>query len=161
LEAINPLTTIKIYLNERKYIDSEEAKTKLYNFIESANISVVIAHSLGGNYLIQTVNQLGLSESVKKVALLMSEMPNDYQITNPHIIDKIKKGSLAIENYYCFYDPTLLSSTIITRKLTAGNFGSKSEFINNYLYPLTLSKFRDPHSSILRDKKFFERLMQL
>lgn len=159
LETINPLTTIKIFLKEREYISSHIAHKALFDAINKAKPSVIISHSLGGNYLLQTLNNFGVPDCVRKIVFLVSEMPRDLVLGNHDLIKRIDDLSLVIENYYCYYDPTLLSSYFLTGHLTSGNFGTKSKHIKNKFYPLTLSKFKDPHTSILRDKKLFERLI--
>ncbi|GAB4147257.1 MAG: hypothetical protein OHK0017_08770 [Patescibacteria group bacterium] len=156
-QCLNPFSVVDIYLKERKYAGTEAGQRQLSHFLHEKQPEIVVAHSLGCNYLAQSINFGGLPKSVKKVLTLASESPADFKITDSEVANRIISKKMEWLNYHCFWDMTIASSMLFTGKIPSGLFGSKESLITNRFYPQGL--FGDPHTSMLRDQKFWDKLL--
>ena len=132
LQSINPWTTAKLYLQEREQIQGQVNIAKLESKLKADNPQIIVAHSLGCHYLLNYLNSKGLPSSVTRICLINNAAPHTLDLSNQQIIERIQAGSLVIDNYFFFWDLTLLSSTLLTRQFCGGILGSRSPYIHNH-----------------------------
>lgn len=157
-QSCNPFCYLNTYLLENKYILSNQAQEDLNQTLSTQNPEIILTHSAGNRLLFETLNRFGVNSKLKKIITLASDLPADYKITNQEFISKLS-SNVVWENYYCFYDQALLSSSILNLTPRAGLFGSRSFFAKNIFYPLKLST--NFHTSILHDTKFLKKILTI
>ena len=132
LQSVNPWTSAKLYLQERDQIQSSVNIAKLESKLKADNPQIIVAHSLGCHYLLNYLNSKQLPSSVTRICLINNAAPHNLDLLNEGIIERIQAGSLVIDNYFFFWDLTLLSSTLLTRQFCGGILGSRSPYIHNH-----------------------------
>ena len=156
-KSINPVSTTKLYLYERKQIQDPKKINQLKKEIFRQQPSVIIAHSLGCHYLMNYINGQDLPSSVKNIYLINSETPYNFEITNPDLIKKLESDTLKIDNYFFSWDFTLMSSTLFTGVICSGIIGFSSPYINNHFK--FIPSFGNWHTSLLESKWIKENLL--
>lgn len=156
-EASNPFVQINIYKQEQSFINDINNQKKLANYIRTNNITKVVAHSMGANFVLQTINNHCV-ESLKTIFVLQG----DCDINLNHLDSKLNH-QINIINYYNPFDYSLLTSILINGKLRAGNFGFKTEnykriLLTNIFYIPTFTEI-DIHLDILKNKKLWNILL--
>lgn len=140
-QLLNPTIMQTLYQDEYKLIHSPELQRSLHTFLEQEKPSVLVCHSMGCSLLQIYLKQFTLPSSVKSIVLVQSDL------------DATKKlrTDVTINHLYCPWDPTLLLSSLVSKKLRAGLCKSKQVGVNNILFPLfTLPNL---HTSSICDKK--------
>ena len=90
---------------------------------------------------------------------LVSDNPAGKKIHHPSVLNSLKIGELTWGNYHCFWDQSLLFSSLINFKLPAGLLGAKHhKKIINKFYPLQGSL--DLHTSLISQPKEINRIVQ-
>jgi hypothetical protein len=158
-ECLNPKTVAGVYLKEREYIQSTQAIEELHNILIKEKPQKIIAHSLGCEYLLRTINEYGLENSTTHIITLMSDAPEDFELTKPEVITRFKENKLHWFNYYCQWDQALISSWAVNKVKPAGLVGVQSEYATNIFYPLK-GKF-NLHTTIIEDPVLREKLLSL
>lgn len=150
-QSINPFSYLKLYRDEEKLAESAALQQGLLWYIEKHNIKRIICHSLGCRLLLGAMNGAKLPSSVKSIVFLQADFPSQNQIDHLDATNRIE-----IENYSCFWDQSLLASTILHGNLRAGLVGWKQSNIKNTFYPLL--KAINLHTSPMRDRKLAKKL---
>ncbi len=162
LESLNPIENIKLYQDDVELALSESNLLKLYNFLDLYNPSVIICHSLGCRMLLSLLDKYMPNSNLGRIILMQGDFDS-----SRHIPDSLlKKNEVLIENYYCYWDQALFSSSIINYHLRAGQVGWRQknptrvkDRIQNKFFPLI--KLPNLHSACIRDKRVFEKLVKL
>jgi len=158
-QAINPYWLLKVYYDEKKYIKTAEAITKLETKIYDYNPDTIICHSMGCEYLFGFLEQKNLPNSVTKIYLLQSDANRNLELKNTDLVNKINNKTLEIYNYFCFYDQALWFSVFANWQIPAGLFGSASKYLNNKKWFLGGSV--DLHTSIISKPKFRQKVLKI
>jgi hypothetical protein len=56
-QCLNPLNLIKIYQTDKNYVQTEIAQTKLAHFLEEFKPNIILAHSVGCDYLVKFLSK--------------------------------------------------------------------------------------------------------
>jgi len=158
-QSCNPFCYLNTYLVENKYILTKPATDSLYKELAAKNPEIILTHSAGNRFLFEALNQFGPNPKLKKIITLSSDLPTNFKITNQDFIAGLETKKIIWENYYCFWDQALLSSSILNLGFRAGQFGAKSQFVKNIFYPLKPSL--NFHTSVLNDAKFLKKVLTI
>ena len=151
-QSINPFSYLKLYRDEEKLAESAALQQGLLWYIEKHGIERIICHSLGCRLLLGAMNNAKLPSSVKSIVFLQADFPSRARIDH---LDTV--NSVEIKNYFCFWDQSLLTSSIFHGNLRAGLIGWKQLNIKNIFYPLL--KGINFHTSPMRDRKLAKKLL--
>lgn len=152
IQSANPFQYLKLYRDEEALAESSATQSALFDFLISENPSTIICHSLGCRLLIGMLNAHGIPQSITKIVLLQGDAPTTSSITNVAILDRLANKTLTIENHYCWWDQSLLASSMLHRTNRIGLLGWKQSGVKNTFYPLL--KLLNLHTSPLRDREF-------
>lgn len=158
LQSANPLHYFQLYRDEELLAESSIVQIALREFVDRADASTIICHSLGCRLMIGTMNAHGIPESITKIIFLQGDVPTSISITNTEIRDRLANKSLAIENYFCPWDQSLLASAILHRTNRIGLTGWKEPGVTNVFYPLL--KPMNLHTSPMRDRRFLRSFIR-
>lgn len=150
-ECANPFKYFQLYHDEELLAESSITRFMLREFIDHADATAIICHSLGCRLMIGAMNAHGIPESITKIIFLQGDVSTSASITNRTIRDRITNKTLVIENYFCPWDQSLLSSAAIHRANRIGLLGWNELGVTNIFYPLL--KPMNLHTSPLRDRK--------
>lgn len=156
--AMNPLSYLRLYREEESLALAKETQRQLFETIERLGAEQIIAHSMGARLLIEMMNDLGIPNSISSIIFLQADIDEGQRITNQNILDRIESKTLIIQNYHCFWDPTLLLSSIIHKKHRAGIRGWTQGGVQNIFSPLT--RLPNLHTSHLHDRELADQLMK-
>lgn len=151
-QSINPFSYLKLYRDEEKLAESAALQQGLLWYIEKHGIERIVCHSLGCRLLLGTLNGAKLSSSVKSIVFLQADFPSRARIDHLDTTNAIE-----IKNYHCFWDQSLLVSSILHGNLRAGLVGWRQSSIKNIFYPLL--KAINLHTSPMRDRKLAKKLL--
>lgn len=157
-QCANPLQYFQLYRDEELLAESSTTQSTLYEFIEHADATTIICHSLGCRLMIGAMNAHGIPESIAKIIFLQGDAPTSASITNRDIRDRLANKSLVIENYFCPWDQSLLASAMLHRTNRIGLMGWNDAGVLNTFYPLL--KPMNLHTSPLRDRSFLCSFIQ-
>jgi len=141
---------LNLYLWEKNqvYTNSNLAK-KLFQEIVDKKYTTIICHSMGGELLFETINQYGLPKGVTNIYTLASDSPRNGILKNTETLNRLEKNQLTWTNYNCYWDPSLLTSSLLNLKFPAGLIGIQANYkVKNIFYPL-LGRL-DLHTSIIK-----------
>lgn len=158
LQSANPFEYFQLYRDEELLTESPIVQSALREFIERTDAKTIICHSLGCRLMIGTMNTYGIPESITKIIFLQGDAPASASITNYEIRDRLVNKSLTIENYFCPWDQSLLTSAMLHRANRIGLSGWKEPGVTNVFYPLL--KPMNLHTSPMRDRKFLRSFMR-
>lgn len=153
-QSINPFSYLKLYRDEEKLAESAALQQGLLWYIEKHGIERIICHSLGCRLLLGTMNGGKLPSSVKSIVFLQADFPSQARIDH---FDT--ENTINIKNYSCFWDQSLLASSILHGNLRAGLIGWQQSNVKNIFYPLL--KGINFHTSPMRDRKLAKKLLNL
>ncbi|MEK9155496.1 MAG: hypothetical protein AAB839_02495 [Patescibacteria group bacterium] len=156
-QSINPWTYLQLYRDEEKLVEDQKTQSNLANFFHQSPAKIIIAHSLGCRLLLGTINNFELPKHIKRIIFLQADVYDRTVISRDDILVRLEEGSLVIENYHCFWDPSLFTSSMIHRNLRAGLTGWEQPGVQNIFVPLL--KPINLHTSHLRDTKFCKNLL--
>jgi len=156
-QSANPFQYLKLYRDEEKFSQSSETQSALFDCITTENPSTIICHSLGCRLMIGMMNAHGIPQSISKIILLQGDVPTSTSITNSSILDRLTTKTLTIENYHCWWDQSLLASSIVHRENRIGLMGWKHAGVKNIFYPLL--KPLNLHTSPMRDREFLPKII--
>lgn len=151
-QSINPFSYLKLYRDEEKLAESSALQQDLLWHIEKHGIERIICHSLGCRLLLGTMNSANLPSSVKSIVFLQADFPSQTRMDHPDTANSVE-----IKNYHCFWDQSLLASSILHGNLRAGLVGWKQSNIKNTFYPLL--KAINLHTSPMRDRELAKKLL--
>lgn len=157
VQCTNPLQYFQLYRDEELLAESPITQSALRKFIDRADASTIVCHSLGCRLMIGAINAFGIPESVTKIIFLQGDVPTSASITDSTIRDRINDRSLVIENYFCPWDQSLLASAVLHRTNRIGLMGWDEPGVANIFYPLL--KLTNLHTSPLRDRKFLRSFL--
>lgn len=151
-QSLNPFYTWSIYRREKRVASDVETYHRLHDFLTREQPEILICHSMGCFLFLEYLKHEKLPTSVRRVVLNQADIPAG-SMTLPHAIkDRVQTGTLHFINTFCFWDPTLWLSAIMSVSIKAGLIGLKNPFVQNRLFPL----YRpwNLHMSALRDARF-------
>ena len=152
-ESINPFSNLKLYRDEEALIESAELQQGLINYIQEHDIDRIICHSLGCRLLLATMNAFDLPKSINEIVFLQADFPSRATIKRSNLLDRV-----TVTNYFCWWDQSLLASSVFHGNLRAGLIGWKQPAIKNMFYPLL--KPMNLHTSPLRDREFLSAFLR-
>jgi hypothetical protein len=148
-QSLNPFSYLTLYRDEEYLAESRELQQKLFETIASSGTEQVICHSMGCRLLLNTINTIGLPVSVKSIIFLQADVNADTEF--PKSIPR------SLVNYHCFWDVSLITSSILHRNFRIGMQSWKYPGVNNHFFPLL--RPINLHMSQLRDKKFLQSIL--
>jgi hypothetical protein len=157
LDTLNFLKFSQLYFEERKYCSNPKALENMHEYIKSAQPSILLGHSLGAFQIFNYLNNYDLPDSVKKVVFVQGAFPSHEEITNSKILEKIKTGSLTIQNYHSIYDQMLWIYTLAHFHTPGGLYGAKSKYIENIEF--TRLGPGNPHLWTIKNREFAEMVL--
>lgn len=159
LQSFNPYEQLCIYKRELKKALRKEIQQKLYNFLTHEKPSVAICHSLGARLLMQSINAYGLPKTLTNIIFVQADIPSDFPITDKETIKKLEKKILQIWNFYCVWDPALLTSFFLNKTIPSGLIGSSNKYVANKFFPLY--KRINLHRSSICDGNFVKEIRSI
>jgi len=141
-QILNPFFLRDHYEDEKILAQATETFERLRVFLEQAQPTKIVCHSMGGFLLNQYCKKFSLPSSVKKIFLVQSDLSIKDKINFP--VD-----DLSVYNIFCPWDPTLLISWLYNRVWRVGLGPIKVKGFKNISFPL----FRplNLHTSSIRD----------
>jgi hypothetical protein len=158
IQCFNPFAFAEIFRAERNYINTREAVYALHTFLEKEQPEIIVSHSLGCHYLLNCINEYSLPQSCKSIVTLLPEFHHGKHISDIQTIEKLKHNELDWHNYYCPWDPTLLSSIYVSGLTAGGTFRWSQPFIHNHFY--IQYPWGNLHTQILRNRRFIHRFIE-
>ncbi|MFA6018226.1 MAG: alpha/beta hydrolase [Patescibacteria group bacterium] len=158
IQALNPFSYLSLYQEEELRTKSSEIQQKLFNTIESSKIEKVICHSMGCRLLLQTINAIGLPGSVQSIIFLQADIDGNATISNSNIANRLSQKTLTLKNFHCFWDPTLLISSLLHKNIRIGLRSWNQPNIKNQLFPLL--RLPNLHMNPLRNKQTVEKILR-
>ena len=137
-QFFNPFFIFNYYCRERRLAQADETTERLKHFLEETTPRVIVCHSMGAAVLTNYVKHHGLPASVERIVFVQADL------------DALEAGVIEIPllNLFCPWDPTLLLSSILHRRLRAGLVGLRrsGDRLRPLYRPLNLhtSSIRDP-----------------
>lgn len=156
-QCVNPLQYFQLYRDEELLAESTKTHEALSHFIANEKPETIICHSLGCRLMIGAMNAHGIPKSISKIVFLQGDVSTSATITNRAVRDRTINGTLVIENYFCPWDQSLLSSAMLHRQNRIGLMGWNELGVENVFYPLL--KPMNLHTSPLRDREFLHKLL--
>lgn len=151
-QSLNPFSYLQLYRDEEKLAESAALQQGLINYIQEHNIERIICHSMGCRLLLATMNAFDLPGSISEIIFLQADFPSRTRIDHFDTANDIN-----IKNYYCFWDQSLLASSILHGNLRAGLIGWKQSRVRNRFYALL--KPINLHTSPQRDPTLAKKLL--
>lgn len=151
-QSLNPFSYLKLYRDEEALAESVALQQGLMSFIQEHDVDRIICHSLGCRLLLSTINAFDLPSSIKEIIFLQADFPSYTSITRTDLLDHV-----SMTNYHCWWDQSLLASSILHKNLRAGLIGWKQNSIVNRFSPLL--KPINLHTSPLRDESLAKKLL--
>lgn len=185
-ESINPFKVLQTYQTDKKYVKTLEAQAKLSEFLQTYKPKIIIAHSVGCDYLLQylanklenriedelenidgkvklenqnqnKLEQNGL-ENLEFIYLLQSDyVAKDLDLTK--FIDSFGKNhnqKIQIYNYFCPFDTALISSVAANWQIPDGLFGSQNLVLQNRF--VFLNNLTNFHATMPKSTKFADKI---
>jgi len=149
-QSLNPFSYLTLYRDEERLTESHDLQQKLFETIASSKTERVICHSMGCRLLLNTINTIGLPVSVKSIIFLQADIDSHAELLLP-------TSYRLVQNYFCFWDPSLIASSILHRNFRIGMQSWKYPGVNNHFFPLL--RPMNLHMSPLRDRKFAKKLL--
>ena len=156
-QSLNPMQYASLYRDEERLTEDQKTQSDLANFLHQSSAKTIIAHSLGCRLLLGTINNFELPKHIERIVFLQADIYDRATIGRDDILARLEERSLIIENYHCFWDPSLFTSSMIHRNLRAGLTGWEQPGVQNIFFPLL--KPINLHTSHLRDTKFCKSLL--
>lgn len=157
MQALNPFSYLALYQEEERRAKSNEIQQKLFDLIESAKIEKVICHSMGCRLLLQMINAIGLPQSIQSITFLQADIDSDAIISNSDVTSRLFQKTLILKNFHCFWDPTLLISSLLHKNIRIGLRPWRQLNIQNQLFPLL--RLPNLHMSPLRNTKTLSKIL--
>lgn len=158
IHYINPFAHLRVYNVEKNKAVSDKLHQEFSEFLDRERPDTLVCHSMGSYLLMNYINKFGLPDFIRKVVFVQGDIPAGTVISNPDIIKRLENKELAIYNYYCWWDITLISSMILNRYVPLGLTGSRLKHIHNRFFPLY--KKINLHQSSMNDDKLIELIMK-
>lgn len=153
-QTINPFYTANVYNHERARIQDTSWQKKLAMFLEKEKPEMILCHSLGSRFLLETANVFGLPDAVSHVIFIQGDVPKSFNLTHKDLLRRVKNNTLYFLNVYCPWDPSLFVSSIFHATIRFGQFPIKKDWLKNKFFALT--HLPNPHMSALFSKKFYQ-----
>jgi hypothetical protein len=151
-QFLNPFEHYNVLKKDKARASSDEVQNLLANKIIQEDPEIIIAHSLGGVLLFNTIvsQRLQLNKKVR-IVLLSSYLAANYDFSEfPYISN--------VENYYCYWDQALLAVGVREGFKPAGLVGFANKKIKNRFYPLKDNI--NLHTSMLVNKGFAKAIIE-
>ncbi|MEX0598808.1 MAG: hypothetical protein WD512_20155 [Candidatus Paceibacterota bacterium] len=140
----NLIIQLQLYYKERaKSQDSKECQ-KLNYQLSKYNPKTIIAHSSGARLLVNYLVDYKLPSSVQNIIFVQADISRR-ELDSAKISSKIN-----FINFWCWWDPALITSTLLNRCIPIGLYSS--QLPQAKFYPL--HHLPNPHQDIWRDHKF-------
>lgn len=149
VQSLNPFAYLTLYRDEELLAKSREIQQKLFETIASSGTERVICHSMGCRLLLNTINTIGLPVSVKSIIFLQADVNASETINFPKTV--------TLQNYHCFWDQSLIASSILHRNLRIGMQPWTHNSVSNRFFPLL--RLVNLHTSQLRNRAFLKSIM--
>jgi pimeloyl-ACP methyl ester carboxylesterase len=146
---LDPVAQYRFYRDELAAALSADTQSRLKEFLEREQPTVIVVHSMGATLLHAYAQAHGLPPSVRHVVMVQADLPWD---TDLGVFP-------AVCNLYCPWDPTLLASSLLSWRRRAGLGPVPGNNVTNLLLPA----YRLPnlHTSAVRDGRLREIVRQL
>lgn len=147
-ESLNPFSYLRLYRDEELLVESRELQQSLFAKLSSSGTERIICHSMGCRLLLNTTKIFGLPPSVQSIVFLQADVDADTPLELPK--------EVSIKNYHCFWDQSLIASSILHRNLRIGMRPWKHDGVSNRFFPLL--RPINLHTSQLRDRRCFDTI---
>lgn len=143
---INIISQVKLYYQEKARIKKTIWQKKLFDEINELKPEIIICHSMGSKFFLDTITNYGLNKSIKKIIFVLADIPQNTNFTI------LLNNNIKFVNIYCFWDNALLSSMLINQYMPIGLFGIKNSKETNLFWNLNYGI--NLHQDIWRDPTF-------
>ena len=157
LQSMNPSCYLKTYREEQKKAESYAIHEQLNEMIIKEQPSTIVCHSMGAYLLLNYLEHFESTNSVKDIIFTQADISTNRNLHKLRIYDQLKRNKIKITNYYCQWDPALLSSSIYNSSLRAGLKGINEDIVCNKFFPL--NKHLSAHISPLMDEDFARKCL--
>jgi hypothetical protein len=150
----NPLSYLQLYKREKSLAKNKYMLLELDKALKGANPEIIVCHSMGSSLLENYCQSFELDDNLKKIVFSQADA---FKI--PNIQNQLwKKENLKLDNYYCGWDPALISSSGVNLVRPAGLFGLRVEGeirhkIKNIFWPLG-NIHKNCHIDAINSSKF-------
>ncbi|MFA6604315.1 MAG: hypothetical protein WCT10_05820 [Patescibacteria group bacterium] len=149
LALLDPVAQYRFYRDELATALSPATQVLLQEFLERENPSVIVVHSMGATLLHAYARTHSLPPSVRYVVMVQADLPWGADL-------EVFPG---VYNLYCPWDPTLMASSLFSRRRRAGLGPVSGSNVTNQLLPA--HRLPNLHTSALCDQRLREIVMQL
>jgi len=153
ISKINIISQLKLYYKEKSKIEKSIYQKKLFEKINELKPEIMICHSMGCKFFLDTIKKYGLNKSIKQVIFVLADIPQNTDLTI------LSKGDLKFKNIYCWWDNALLSSMLLNRYKPIGLFGIPYHRKFNIFWRLNYGI--NLHQDIWRDNNFKIKLKKI
>ena len=131
-ERLNPAADLESYYKEQAMILTDQLQKSLSIELNSHMPTVIVAHSMGCELLINMINNYSLPESVQSIITINSDSPEDKRILDTDVINRLKSKDLKFINLHSITDITLMTSVVLNKMVPrAGLKGYTSKLVEN------------------------------
>ena len=131
-ERLNPTADLTSYYHEQSMVLTDELQKSLSIELNAHLPTVIVAHSMGCELLINMINNYSLPESVKSIITINSDSPEDKRILDTTVINRLKSKDLKFINLHSITDITLMTSVVLNKMVPrAGLKGYTSKLVEN------------------------------
>lgn len=146
----------KLYFKEREKATDDNTLETLNRLITKQNPNLILAHSMGCFLLLNHFCKYQVNPNLTKICLVQADINQDYFLSK-FLQERVIKKQLEIINLYCWWDPALIYSSVLHKKLRAGLIGWRQVGIKNKFLPLL--DLPNPHEGILSNRKLVKILL--
>lgn len=158
LTFLNPLTYLYLYRKEQKLTQSPELQQELLKTIRDGSYEIVIGHSMWTALLLNTLQSYWAPPTLQKIITIQSDLDKNVSVTNKELLNKFSNKEIVWDNYYNFWDPQLLISTVVNGKGRLGLASSNHQYIQHYYHKLW---WRNRHTYSVNNADFIRQLMRV
>lgn len=151
--TLNIFNHVQTYLIEKEYVEKTNSKVQLHKELQEINPILIIAHSLGGKFIIETLDKFGANSNLKKIITLNTVIDKKYKLSNKNLIQKLRNKDITWVNYYCPWDYMMLANIFVDKHIPSGLFGINYNLVKNkFLFALPNPLI---HDYALKNKNLF------
>lgn len=140
----NLITQLQLYYKERAKTQNPAEHQRLKQELSKYKPKTIIAHSSGVRLLVNYLASYTLPESVQSIIFVQADISRR-ELDTSKIPSKTK-----LISFWCWWDPALISSTLLNRYIPIGLY--PSQLPQSIFYPL--HNLPNPHQDIWRDQQF-------
>ena len=150
-QAVNPFVQLQIYWRERSLVYDRTQQKILFEFLQDVKPTVIVCHSLGCDFLLETLGSFGMPTSLQQIIFLQADVDRNYFREHFHLQHRLTDQHIKLKNLFCPWDPTLIFSCLLHLTVRAGLTGFNTDKVVNQFWPARI--LPDLHTSCLKDMR--------